>query len=104
MTWKILRLIVNTFTADEKYSLLNRDNVTQPIHIQLSQKQKTFSEVFFCFFESYIKVGSFGKKDEPHLMNFGNYRLQKTWLENCIKKPISENPSTSNMVNGPKHF
>ena len=25
---KILRLFVNTFTADDKYSLLNRDNLT----------------------------------------------------------------------------
>ena len=72
--------------------------------MQLSQKQKTFSGVFCCIFGSYIKVGSFWKKDEPHLAYFWNYRLQKTWLENCIKKPISENPSTNNMVKGPKHF
>ena len=49
--WKILRLIVNTFTADETCSLLNRDNVTQPVHMQLSQKQKGFSGVFFRIFE-----------------------------------------------------
>ena len=35
---------VKTLTADEKYSLLNRDNLMQPIQMQLSQKQKTFSE------------------------------------------------------------
>ena len=40
VTCKILRLVVNTFTADEKYSLLNRDNLGQPIHMQLSQKQR----------------------------------------------------------------
>ena len=37
---KILRLFVDTFTADDKYSVLNRDNLTQPIQIQLSQKQR----------------------------------------------------------------
>ena len=42
----ILRLFVNTFTADDMYSLLNRDNSTQPIRIQLSRKEKTFSEFF----------------------------------------------------------
>ena len=35
-------LNVNTFTSDDKYSLLNRDNLTKPIQMQLPQKQKTF--------------------------------------------------------------
>ena len=39
---KILRLFVNTLTVDEKHYLLTKDNLTQTIHIQLSQKQKTF--------------------------------------------------------------
>ena len=43
---KILRLLVNTLTDDDKYSLLDRDNLTEPIQILLSQKQKTFSELF----------------------------------------------------------
>ena len=36
-------------------------------------------------------------------MYFENYGFQKTWLDNCLKSPVSENPSTSNMVRGPKH-
>ena len=40
---KILRLFVNTLTSSEKYSLLNKDNSTQPIKILLSQKQNTYS-------------------------------------------------------------
>ena len=47
--WKILKLFVDTLTANNKYSLLNRDDITQPIQILLSQKQKTSSE-FFCAF------------------------------------------------------
>ena len=35
-------------------------------------------------------------------MLFSNYRLQKTWLDKCLKSPVSEDPSTSDMVNGPK--
>ena len=42
MIWKILRLFGNTETADQKYFLLNRDNVTQTIQMQLSQNKKTF--------------------------------------------------------------
>ena len=36
-------------------------------------------------------------------MYFRNYKLPKTWLEKCLKSPISEDPSTRNMVNGLKH-
>ena len=46
---KILMLFLNTLTVDEKHYLLNRDNLTPPIQIQLSQKQKTFSDVFLHF-------------------------------------------------------
>ena len=46
---KFLRLFVKILTDDEKYSLLYRDNLTQPIQILLSQKQKTFSEFFSAF-------------------------------------------------------
>ena len=36
-------------------------------------------------------------------MDFLTYGLRKTWLEKCLKSHDSEDPSTSNMVNGPKH-
>ena len=36
-------------------------------------------------------------------MYFANYALGKTWLNKCARKWVSENPSTSNMVNGTKH-
>ena len=39
---KILGLFVNTLNPDEKYSLLNRENLTQPIQMQLSTKEKNF--------------------------------------------------------------
>ena len=52
---KILRLLVNTLTADDKHYLLNRDNLAQPIQMQLYQKQKKFSEFFSCISKIYIK-------------------------------------------------
>ena len=63
---KFLRLFVNTFPADEKHYLLNRDNLTQPIQIQLSQKQKTFSQFFFAFLESMLNFKHLPKEDDPH--------------------------------------
>ena len=62
MIHKILRLFVNTLTVDEKHYLLNRDNLTQPIQIQLSQKQKIFSELFFAFLKSILNFKHLPKK------------------------------------------
>ena len=36
-------------------------------------------------------------------MSFQNYGLRKTWLDKCLKSPVSEDPLTSNIGNGPKH-
>ena len=63
---KILGLFVNTLTDDDKYSLLYRDNLTQPIQILLSQKQKTFSQFFSAFLKSTLNFEHFQKKDDPH--------------------------------------
>ena len=35
---KILGLFANTLTADDKYSLLNKNNLLQHLQMQLSQK------------------------------------------------------------------
>ena len=52
MKCKTLRPFVNTFTAHDKYSVLNRQSLQHPIHMQLSQKQKSFSQLFSVFFKS----------------------------------------------------
>ena len=59
---KILKPFVNTLTDDDKYSLLYRDNLTQPIRILLSQKQKTFSELFSAFLKATLNYAHFQKK------------------------------------------
>ena len=66
MIHKIIRLFANTLTVDDKHYLLNRDNLTQPIQMQLSQKQKTFSEFFFAFLKSILNFKHLPKKDDPH--------------------------------------
>ena len=64
---KISRLFPNTLSADGKYSLLNRDNLTQPIQMQVSQKQKTFSQFFAPILKSNLNFKHFQKrKHEPH--------------------------------------
>ena len=49
LTCQIFQLLVNTLTADEMYPVLNRDNLTIPIQMQLTHKQKTFSQSFARF-------------------------------------------------------
>ena len=58
----MLRLFLNRLTVDDKHYLFNRDNLAQPIHMGLSEKQKTFSPFFFCIFKIYIKSYTFAKK------------------------------------------
>ena len=43
---KILGMFINTLTADEKYSVPKKDNLTQPIQMQLSKKQNVFLNLF----------------------------------------------------------
>ena len=52
LTCQILGLLVNTLAADEKYPVLNRDNLTIPIQMQLSLKQNTL----FLFLASILKL------------------------------------------------
>ena len=59
-------MVFNTFTADENYSLLNRDNLSQPIHMQLSQKQKSFPWIFFEFLKSILNFEHFEKNHYAH--------------------------------------
>ena len=47
---KILGLFVNRLTADDKYFLLNRGNLTQPIQLHLSKKKELGEGWFFLHF------------------------------------------------------
>ena len=59
---KILTLFVNKWTDVDKYSILYRDNSRQPIQILLSQKQKTFSEIFSAFLKLTLNFEHFQTK------------------------------------------
>ena len=59
-------MFVNTLTADDQYSLLNRDNLTQPIRTQLSQKRKAFPQFFPAFLKSTLHFEHLQKKDDLH--------------------------------------
>ena len=63
---KALKLFVNTLSTDDKYSVLKRDNLTEPIRTILSQKQKPFYELFLKFLKSALNLKYFQKQDDPH--------------------------------------
>ena len=46
---EILGLFVNRFTADEKFTLRNTENLPQSIQMQLCKKEETFSQFFIAF-------------------------------------------------------
>ena len=60
VSWKIsllllcemLGLFFNTFTVDGKYSLRNIESLLQPVQMQISKKQNTFSN----FFPSFLNI------------------------------------------------
>ena len=77
MSWKklhsvwyeILRLFVNAFTTDDKYSGRNMQNLPQQFEKPLSQKQKTLCGFFIAFMKCALNLEHFQKKDEyPRLI------------------------------------
>ena len=97
----MLGLLVNTLAADGKYPVLNRKNLKIPIRMELSQKQKTINQFFSAFPISTLNLNIWRKKVTLIDFIFSKLRTPKTWLDKCLKGPVSEDPSTSNMVNVP---
>ena len=101
---QISRLFPNTLSADGKYSLFKRDNLTQPIYMQISRKPKTFAQYFAAFLKCGLNFNNFQKKGWLlYLKDFQNYRLWKAWLHQCLHSPVSRDLTESNMVHVPKH-
>ena len=87
MIHKILRLLINTLTVDEKHYLLTRENLTQTIQIQLSQKQKTFFLFVFAFLKSNINFQHLLK----NMTLIADVFSEKLGPENMVRK-MSKNP------------
>ena len=81
LTCQILGLLVNTLAADQKYPVVNRDNLTIPIQMQLSQQQKTFSKIFSGFLKCRANFEIFEKNDDPH--RFWNFEIKNS--ENVVR-------------------
>ena len=82
MICQILGLLVNTLAADKMYRVLNRDNLTIPIKMHLSQKQRTSSQFFAAFLKFRLKFEYFETKYDPHRF----FILEITDCQNVIKE------------------
>ena len=66
VTCKVLRLFVNTPTADDKYSLLSRDNLMKPIQMHFPEKQNNFFQFLCAFFKFTSNFEDFREKNDPN--------------------------------------
>ena len=85
-------MFVNTLTADDQYSLLNRHNLTQPIRTQLSQKQKACSK-FFLDFRNVHEILNICKKKMTFIADlFPKLRAPKNVVRYMSKKYCFKGP------------
>ena len=64
MIHKVLTPFFNTLTVNDKYYLLNRDNLRQTIQMLLSKEQNTLSEFCFVFLKSVLNFKHLPKEDD----------------------------------------
>ena len=74
-------LLVTTLAADDKYPVPNRENSTMPKQMQLSQKEKTFSNVFDTFSKSRLNFDPFEEKGDTHRVCIS----EMTGFENVLR-------------------
>ena len=66
LTFEILGHLFKILAADDDYPVLNRDNLTIPIQMNLSKKKKSFSEFLTAFTKSRLNFKYFEQKDDRH--------------------------------------
>ena len=114
LVWSdILRLFVNTLTADIKYSLWYMQNLEQQVQTPLSQKEKTFSKFFIEYLKCTKNLKHFENKEEyPSLIisqiidsergGYGNVEkvlLQKTFrLSSYLRFPNAADIRTAHLL------
>ena len=83
---KILRLFPNTLSADIKYSLFKRDNLTQPIQMQVIRKQNFFLN-FLLHFSNLAEISNTFLKNMTLIADvFPELRTQKNLVRSMSIK------------------
>ena len=63
---EVLVVFLNRLTADDEHPVQDCENLQIPIQMQLSEKRKTFSELFVPFLESKSIFKHSEKKNDCH--------------------------------------
>ena len=93
---EVLTLFVNTLTADNKYSLCNRENLRQLIQTQLPEKQQFFSDFVAVFLNSASSFEHFEYKDDlESLHNSENTDCKRCGLISVSKAKFQKTPRES---------
>ena len=92
MIHKILRLFIKTLTVDDKYYLFNKENLTQPIQMQLSKAQKKISQIFIAFLKSILNLKHLPKKMTLIADVFREIPAPKNMVRLISKKPCFRGP------------
>ena len=71
--------------------------------MQLSHNQKIFFERFAEFLKSRLNFEHFEKIKTLTAFLFPKLWILKMWLDISLESPVSEDPSTSNMLNVPRN-
>ena len=93
LTCQTLGLLVKILAADEKYPVLNRDNLMRPIQMQLSQKQKLFSELLAEFLKCSLSFRYFERKYDPHRFCISKITASENVVGEMPKKSYFRGPS-----------
>ena len=86
LIWKISKLCPDTLSADDRYSLLDRDNLAHRNQRQLSQKRKIFSQFFSSFLKFNLNLEHFQIKDNTHSWFISEITYSITMLRSMPKK------------------
>ena len=89
---KVLRIFLNILAGDDKYFLVNRGNLRQPIQMRLSQKQKTSSEFASVFFKFILNFEHFRKVEDPHRSSISEITDSKNVPKQISKKSPFRRP------------
>ena len=88
--FEIFGLFVTALPTDKKFFLRNCKNLQQPIQMQFSEKQNTFSQFFTSFLKFRPRFHHFEKKGDAHSSSYGI-------------RPVLENSSRLYILKGAKH-
>ena len=94
---EILRVFVNTFTADGKYLIQDGENLQLSIQMQLSQNEKHFLNFLFHFWNLHQFFNILKKKMIVIANIFPKLPTVKNVFRTLSKRRHSEHASTVNM-------